>query len=156
MTETRSHDSAPTHGTQTTGVLSRFGRSARALSVGLALLSFADCRPKADDSSSGFPRSETFYEAGRQWGEPSSFNPLLSNPDWPVGAMNLLYETLLMYNSLSGKMEPLLAESYATHDDSVEVTLNPAARWNDGKPVTAWDVTVHNFELFGGKRPRAP
>jgi peptide/nickel transport system substrate-binding protein len=113
----------------------------RALSLGLALGALADCRPKE-----AFPRTETFYEAGRQWGEPSSFNPLLSNPDWPINAQNLVYETLLNYNSLSGKMEPLLAESYATHDDSVEVTLNPAAHWNDGKPVTAWDVT-YTFEL---------
>ena len=31
-----------------------------------------------------FPRHETVYVAGRQWGEPSSFNPLASQPDWPV------------------------------------------------------------------------
>ena len=60
--------------------------------------------------------------------------------------MNLIYETLLNYDSITGKMEPLLAESYATHDDRVEVTLNSAARWNDGEPVTAWDVT-YTFEL---------
>ena len=60
--------------------------------------------------------------------------------------MNLLYETLLMYDSISGRMQPLLAETYAVHDDSVEITLNPAARWNDGKPVSAFDVTF-TFEL---------
>ena len=113
MTETRSYDSAPTHRTQNpVRALSRLGRTMGALSVGLALFSLADCRPQSDDTGGGFPRAETFYQAGRQWGEPSSFNPLLSNPDWPVGAMNLIYETLLMYNSLTGKMEPLLAESY--------------------------------------------
>jgi peptide/nickel transport system substrate-binding protein len=147
MTETRSHDFAPTHGTHKPArVQPGFGRAARTLSAVLALFSLADCRPKSDDSGGGFPRAETFYEAGRQWGEPSSFNPLLANPDWPVGAMNLIYETLLMYNSLTGKMEPLLAESYQALDDSVEVTLNPAARWSDGQPVTAWDVT-YTFEL---------
>src|SRR5450432_1341256 len=147
MTETRSHDSAPTHGTpHAWRVRSRLRRAVQAVTVGLALLSLAECRPKSDDSGSGFPRAETFYQAGRQWGEPSSFNPLLSNPDWPVGSMNLIYETLLMYNSLTGKMEPFLAESYKAEGDTVEVTLNPAARWNDGKPVTAWDVT-YTFEL---------
>jgi len=119
---------------------------ARALAIGLALLSLADCRPNNDDTGSGFPRAETFYVAGWQWGEPSSFNPLLSNPDWPVNNSNFIYETLLLYNSISGKMEPLLAESYAAHDDSVEITLNPKARWNDGQPVTAWDV-AYTFEL---------
>jgi peptide/nickel transport system substrate-binding protein len=120
----------------------------RAAAMGLAVLGLAACRPQADDKNEGgaFPRAETFYVAGWQWGEPSSFNPLLSNPDWPVSTMNLIYETLLMYNSLSGKMEPLLALGYEAHEDSIEVTLNPAARWNDGKPVTAWDV-VYTFEL---------
>jgi len=119
-------------------------RATRALAISLALLGVANCRPKKDEGS-GFPRAETFYLGGRQWGEPSTFNPL-GTPGWPISTMNLLYETLLMYNSISGQMQPLLAESYAVHDDSVEVTLNPAARWNDGQPVTAWDVTF-TFEL---------
>jgi peptide/nickel transport system substrate-binding protein len=122
-------------------------RATRALAISLALLSLADCKPRTNESS-GFPRHETFYLGGRQWGEPSTFNPL-GTPGWPISTMNLLYETLLMYDSLSGQMRPLLAESYAVHDDSVEVTLNPSARWNDGTPVTAWDVTF-TFEL--GKR----
>lgn len=124
------------------------GRAARTLAIGLALLGLANCRSsrsKGDDQNSGFPRSETFYLGGRQWGEPSTFNPL-GSAGWPISTMNLLYETLLMYNSLTGQMQPLLAESYAVHDDSVEVTLNPAARWNDGKPVSAWDVSF-TFEL---------
>ncbi|MEO8900548.1 MAG: ABC transporter substrate-binding protein [Polyangiaceae bacterium] len=134
MTETRSLDLSRN---ELRPRLKRILQGALALT---ALLALADCRPtQQDDSASGFPRAETFYVAGWQWGEPSSFNPLLSNPDWPV-SMNLVYEPLLLYNSITGKMEPLLAESYAAHDDSVEVTLNAAARWNDGKPVTAWDV----------------
>lgn len=149
MTEKRSLDLSSAKGiSNSVRVLRRFGRGLRASALGLALLSFADCRSSTskDDASEGFPRAETFYVAGWQWGEPSSFNPLLSNPDWPVSTMNLIYETLLMYNSLTGKMEPLLAQGYEVHDDSIEVTLNPAARWNDGKPVTGWDV-VYTFEL---------
>ena len=120
-------------------------RMARAVALGLALTALSGCRQKTTDTG-GFPRSETFYVAGRQWGEPASFNPLLSNPDWPVNGMNLLYETLLLYNSLTGKMEPLLAESHAVGEDSLEVTLNAAARWSDGKPVTGWDVK-YTFDL---------
>jgi peptide/nickel transport system substrate-binding protein len=119
----------------------------RALAFSIALFGLADCRPQKEDLG-GFPRAETFYLGGRQWGEPSTFNPL-GTPGWPISTMNLLYETLLMYNSITGQMQPLLAESYAVRDDSIEVTLNPAARWNDGKPVTAWDVTF-TFDL--GKR----
>lgn len=144
MTETRSHDFTPTQRPRKSPIWSRSRRWLRAASLGLGLLTL-QCKP-SEDSKSGLPRAETFYVAGWQWGEPSSFNPLLSNPDWPINGMNLIYETLLNYNSLTGKMEPLLAESYAAHDDSVEVTLNAAARWNDGKPVTGWDV-VYTFAL---------
>jgi peptide/nickel transport system substrate-binding protein len=118
---------------------------ARVLALSLALLGLSDCRPKQDDTNSGFPRAETFYLGGRQWGEPSSFNPLGSSV-WPISSMNLIYETLLMYDSLSGQMQPLLAESYAVYDDRIELLLNRAARWNDGQPVSAWDVS-YTFEL---------
>jgi peptide/nickel transport system substrate-binding protein len=105
------------------------------------------CKQSTRDDSGGLPRSETLYVAGRQWGEPVSFNPLLSNPAWPVsGGLNLMYEFVLLFNPLTGKMEPMLAESYRQSDRSIEVTLNAAARWSDGKPVTGWDIK-YSFDL---------
>jgi peptide/nickel transport system substrate-binding protein len=112
----------------------------------LITLDLSGCHGRAQESTGGFPRAETLYVAGRQWGEPASFNPLTSNPDWPINGLNLIYETLLLYNPQTGKMEPLLAESYSVSDDSIEVVLNPAARWNDGKSVTGWDVK-YTFDL---------
>jgi peptide/nickel transport system substrate-binding protein len=108
------------------------------------------CHP-ADTATSTFPRNETLYIGGLQWGEPTTFNPLLSSGEaWPVPngeqTYNLLYEPLLSYNSETGKMQPLLAESYAVGEDSIEVVLNPAAHWRDGKPVTGYDVQ-YTFEL---------
>lgn len=97
-------------------------------------------------ASGTMARNETLYVGGRQWGEPSSFNPLAGWQDWPVNSMNLIYETLLMYEPLKGELTPLLAESHAVKDDSVEVSVHPEAKWNDGKPVTAWDVK-YTFEL---------
>ncbi len=145
MTETRSALCSRTKGGSRVARLPSFGRHiARALSLSLLCL-LASCRAKKDETGTGFPRHETFYLGGRQWGEPSSFNPL-GGSVWPISTMNLIYETLLVYNSLTGQMQPLLAESYAAHDDQIEVTLNPAARWNDGQPVSAWDVT-YTFEL---------
>ena len=129
--------------------------SASALGLALGL---AGCKPHQDSASgdpsgsaaSSFPRNETFYVGGLQWGEPSSFNPLLSSPAWPLpsgeGTYNLLYETLLTYNPSAGEMRPLLAESHTVTEDAIEVVLNPAARWNDGKPVTGWDVK-YTFDL---------
>jgi len=120
-----------------------------ALSGGLSA-----CKRPSGDDGGGLPRAETLYVAGRQWGEPTTFNPLQSTVQWPVNTINLMYETLLLYNPLTGKMEPLLAESFAQHDDNVEVTLNPAARWSDGKPVTGWDVKF-SFDL-GDKNKGLP
>jgi peptide/nickel transport system substrate-binding protein len=84
---------------------------------------------------------------GPQWGEPSSFNPLASNPDWPVKTpCNLLYENLLMYNATTGEMQPSLAQSFRKTVDGIEISLDPRARWSDGKPLTADDV-VYTFNL---------
>ena len=117
-------------------------------------LSVSACKPATQDEGGGLPRAETLYVAGRQWGEPTTFNPLQSTVQWPVNTINLMYETLLLYNPLTGKMEPLLAEAFAEHDDRVEVTLNRAARWSDGKPVTGWDVKF-SFDL-GDKNKGLP
>ncbi|HEY3253717.1 MAG TPA: hypothetical protein VGJ91_07200, partial [Polyangiaceae bacterium] len=146
MTETRSAQHSATDASSSSARVPTLAPFAtRALALGCVLFGVVHCKPRTDDKTSGFPRAETFYLGGRQWGEPSTFNPL-GTPGWPISTMNLLYETLLMYDSISGQMQPLLAESYAVHDDSVEVTLNPRARWNDGQPVSAWDVSF-TFEL---------
>jgi peptide/nickel transport system substrate-binding protein len=105
-----------------------------------ASISAPGCKPRSGDDGGGLPRSETLYLAGRQWGEPVTFNPLFSNPDWPINGLNLMYQTVLLYSPQSGKMEPLLAEKFERTDTSLFVTLNAAARWSDGKPVTGWDV----------------
>ncbi len=109
----------------------------------LCTTTLAACHPGADTSE--FPRAQTLYVGGRQWGEPSSFNPLSSSPDFPV-SLNFVYECLLLYNTLTGKLEPMLAASYEVKPDSIEVVLDPAARWNDGAPVTAEDVK-YTFDL---------
>jgi peptide/nickel transport system substrate-binding protein len=101
------------------------------------------------NSPTAFARNETLYVGGRQWGEPSSFNPLAGWQDWPVNSMNLIYETLVMYNPVEGKLVPLLAESWEVKDEEVSFTINAKATWNDGKPVTGEDVK-YTFEL--GKR----
>jgi peptide/nickel transport system substrate-binding protein len=112
--------------------------AALALLTATLLTPLSACKPTAGDG--GLPRSETLYLAGWQWGEPSSFNPLLSTPAWPANGQNLMYETVLLYDPQAGKMSPLLAEKFEQKDGSLEIVLNPAARWSDGKPVTGYDV----------------
>ncbi len=88
------------------------------------------------------PRQESLYIGGIQWGEPTSFNPLNdSAAAWPCRTPNkLIYETLFEFDTFTGKLEPLLAKSYQLTEDGIEVTLQETATWNDGRPVTAWDV----------------
>jgi peptide/nickel transport system substrate-binding protein len=126
------------------------------LSAGLTA-SLSACKRPTTDEGGGLPRAETLYVAGRQWGEPTTFNPLVSNPAWPVSISSLMYQTLLLFNPLTGKMQPQLAESWQELDDRIELTLNAQARWSDGKPVTAWDAK-YSFDLGDKNRglPMAP
>lgn len=121
----------------------------RRIIAGVFLISLVSCKPRSDATSSdaGFSRSETVFVGGRQWGEPSTFNPLLGWPHWPaMNDMGLLYESLLLYNQLTGQLHPVLAESHTIRENEIELLLNAAARWNDGKPVTGWDVK-YTFDL---------
>ena len=60
-----------------------------------------------------------------------------------AGSRTLMFETLYMYNFLTGEILPLLADGdYQWNADKTEITvkINPAAKWSDGTPVTANDV----------------
>jgi peptide/nickel transport system substrate-binding protein len=92
---------------------------------------------------------ETLFVAGFQWGPPNHFNPLGQSPAWPSGedSIQLLYESLLRYNILTGELEPGLGAELRTPDENTFVIpLQPGVRWQDGEPLTAEDV-VYRFEL---------
>jgi peptide/nickel transport system substrate-binding protein len=125
--------------------------------AGALLCGLISCQGKKTGSvdESGFPRAKTLYLAGFQWGDPNTFNPISDWPAFPVGGnYNLMYEPLLVFNSVSGKMEGLLANSPEQTDKAISVLMNPAARWSDGKPLTSADVKF-TFEI-GKKFPGAP
>ncbi|WP_443094480.1 extracellular solute-binding protein [Phyllobacterium sp. CCNWLW109] len=66
---------------------------------------------------------------------------------------NLVYETLMQRSADEPfTLYGLLAEKVETNDERtwVEFTLNPKARWSDGKPVTTDDV-IFTFELLAEK-----
>ena len=91
------------------------------------------------------PRNETLYLSGQQWGAPTTFNPLAESwmAAWPVGGkFNLVYEPLVTYNGLNGKIEDLLGHlvEELSNNDSIVVELNPAAKWSDGVRVNSNDV----------------
>jgi peptide/nickel transport system substrate-binding protein len=94
------------------------------------------------------PRKETLYIAGMQWGPPTSFNPMAPAPAWPTnrGQHYLIYETLFVYNLLTGKLDPLIGESFNWSVYTLTVKLRKGAKWQDGTPLTAKDV-VYTLEL---------
>jgi len=95
------------------------------------------------------PRNETLYFGGLQWGTVNAWNPIGANQNnfaiagSPQGSRTVMFETLYMYDFLSGKLYPLLADGdYTWNDDMTELTfkIKEAAKWSDGTPVTAADV----------------
>jgi peptide/nickel transport system substrate-binding protein len=95
------------------------------------------------------PRNETLYFNGQQWGSVVGWNPYSSNNNNAMAisqqdsARVLMFETPYLYNMLDGQVYPLLADGpFEWNEARTELTfsLNQAARWNDGTPVTAEDV----------------
>jgi peptide/nickel transport system substrate-binding protein len=86
-----------------------------------------------------YPREETIFTTGKQWGPPSTWNPL--DPNAATGVVGLQYETLFLYDPLADKFEPWLAES-ATWTDPTTYTIKvrQGGAWSDGQPITAEDV----------------
>lgn len=81
-----------------------------------------------------------------------STNIFLSTKGTPALSVALVYETLMtpsLDEDDTSAMYPLIAEAMRYPDDFawVEYRLNPAARWQDGTPVTAGDV-VWSFETL--------
>jgi peptide/nickel transport system substrate-binding protein len=133
-----------------------------ALLIALALL-VAACGSDGDSGGTGegqengeapvdaapageYPRDETLYTGGTQWGPPSNWNPM-RNWDYATGTVNLLYETLFVYDPMEDTFTPWLAESGDPtdpaswpSDDVYEVTLKEGITWSDGEPLTAEDV----------------
>jgi peptide/nickel transport system substrate-binding protein len=96
--------------------------------------------PAASSVELGYPRNETLYTSGTQWGPPSSWNPLNSG-GYAMGTMGLCYETLFIYDPLADKFTPFLAESDKWADDTTYVvTLRKGIKWTNGQPLTVDDV----------------
>lgn len=104
--------------------------------------------PKPVDANT-LPRNETLYFNGQQWSAVVGWNPYSNSNNNAMAvaqqdnARVIMFETPYLYNMIDGKQYPLLADGdYAWNDARTEVTfkIKPAAKWNDGTPVTAEDV----------------
>ncbi|HET7518624.1 MAG TPA: ABC transporter substrate-binding protein, partial [Actinomycetes bacterium] len=97
-------------------------------------------------SPASYPRNETLYISGTQWGPPNNWNPIM---DWQyaTGTEGLVYENLFIYDPMKGQYKPWLAEKGDwTSKNVYELTLRDGLTWSDGKPLTSADV-VFTFEL---------
>src|SRR5512136_82482 len=93
-----------------------------------------------------FKREETLYTSGTQWGPPSNWNPYMPG-NYAMGTVGLCYESLFLYDPLTDKYTPWLAESGKWLDGTTyELKLRQGINWSDGKPFTADDVKF-TFEL---------
>jgi len=81
-----------------------------------------------------------------------NFNPF--SPNTNEMAIGGFYETLIYFNSMTGRIMNWLAESYEWSDDLLELTFNlrEGVLWNDGAPFTEEDVL---FTIGLGKDNRA-
>lgn len=73
---------------------------------------------------------------------PKSLNVLLDNNVFSSRVFGLMYESLLGMNDDTGEYAPGLARNWTVSDDGrvFTFTIDPAARWSDGRRITAEDV----------------
>jgi peptide/nickel transport system substrate-binding protein len=80
--------------------------------------------------------------------DPKTFNYALNNESPNV--FGFIYEGLLSENSITGELEPALAESWIIAPDKKKITftLRPGLLWSDGQPLTVDDVVFSYREIF--------
>jgi len=78
------------------------------------------------------------------WGHsyPQSLNYYLAQSSHAADVFEMMYSTLMEMNAIDLSFEPGLAQSWEISDDKTTftLTLDPRAKWSDGKPVTSHDV----------------
>ncbi len=96
-------------------------------------------RPDPIASPYAVPGGRITYAAGPH---PKSLNAFLDNNTFTYQVFGAMYETLLSSDPLTADYAPGLARRWEIGPDKLRFTfhLDPAARWSDGRPITAEDV----------------
>jgi peptide/nickel transport system substrate-binding protein len=81
-------------------------------------------------------------------GEPKTFNYALSQESPNV--FDLIYDSMVFQNGVTGEIEPALAESWKISDDKKRIvfTLREGLKWSDGAPLTADDVMFTYNDIY--------
>ena len=87
-----------------------------------------------------YPRAQTLYTTGKQWGAPSTWNPL--DPNAAMGVVGLQYETLFLYDTFKDTYTPWLALSGSWDSAKTTYTIKTrtGVKWSDGQDFSAADV----------------
>src|SRR5450759_4809067 len=93
-----------------------------------------------------YPRAETLYTTGKQWGAPATWNPLDAG-NMAMGVFGLQYEPLYTYDPLKDVYTPWLATGdIAAGWDSAKTTytihVRSGVKWSDGSDFTSADVAL--------------
>lgn len=80
--------------------------------------------------------------------EPSTFNYALNESAYSV--FGFIYDSLIIDNPLTTKLDPGLAESWEVLDNGLRIvfTLRDGLKWSDGVPITADDVVFSYNEIY--------
>ncbi len=88
-------------------------------------------------------------------GEPSTFNPLVSEDATSGGFIGLFLDSLTRYNAVTQEVEPGLASRWTIAPDNKTFTffLRPGVRWSDGAPFSADDVLFTFQAIYDPRYP---
>ncbi len=90
------------------------------------------------------------------WGEPKTFNYLLTQEQTSSEVLTLLYEGLIGINPTTSEIVPALAESWKISEDGKTITyvLKENLKWSDGEPLTVDDIVfTFNDLVFNEEIP---
>lgn len=83
-------------------------------------------------------------------GEPSTFNSALNESLPTTYVLSFIYDSLIVENPVTTKLEPGLAESWVVDPNGqrVVITLREGLKWSDGQPMTADDVIFSYNDIY--------